>query len=84
MLCEMRLRRTRIWRRARRLGQRYSSCSGAIVAMIDRDDSHHHRLRAAFEAGPDEWVLPWAILPEVDYIYTPDLLVPQGLHGIHA
>jgi len=41
-----------------------------MVALIDRDDSHHDRLRSAFEAGPDEWVLPWAILPEVDYIVS--------------
>ncbi len=44
--------------------------TGAIVALIDSDDRHHEPLRRAFEAEPDEWVLPWAILPEVDYIVT--------------
>ena len=42
--------------------------TSAIVALIDRDDRHHTVLREAFEAQPHEWVLPWAILPEVDYI----------------
>jgi len=42
--------------------------TGAVVALIDVDDRHHPVLRAAFEADPGEWVLPWAILPEVDHI----------------
>jgi predicted nucleic acid-binding protein len=42
--------------------------TGAVVALIDRDDQHHESLREAFESQPDQWVLPWAILPEVDYI----------------
>lgn len=42
--------------------------TGAIVALIDADDRHHERLRTAFEAAPDRWILPWAILPEVDYL----------------
>jgi hypothetical protein len=42
--------------------------TGAIVALVDSDDSHHEALRRSFEAQPDQWVLPWAILPEVDYI----------------
>lgn len=42
--------------------------TGAVVALIDRDDRHHEALRRAFEADPDAWVLPWAILPEVDHI----------------
>lgn len=42
--------------------------TSAIVALLDRDDRHHESLRSAFEAHADEWILPWAILPEVDYI----------------
>lgn len=44
--------------------------TGAIVALVDRADRHHRALRGAFEAAPDEWQLPWAILPEVDYLLT--------------
>jgi hypothetical protein len=39
--------------------------TSAIVALIDRDDRHHAALGDAFRAA---WVLPWAILPEVDHI----------------
>jgi predicted nucleic acid-binding protein len=42
--------------------------TGAILALIDADDKHHPTLRAAFEEDPDAWVLPWAVLPEVDYL----------------
>jgi predicted nucleic acid-binding protein len=42
--------------------------TGAIVALIDRKDQHHRTVRALFEAAPDQWLLPWAILPEVDYL----------------
>jgi hypothetical protein len=44
--------------------------TGAIIALIDADDRHHGRLRTLFEADPDAWVLPWAILPEVDYLIS--------------
>lgn len=42
--------------------------TGAVVALIDADDRHHAILRAAFDARPDSWILPWAVLPEVDHI----------------
>lgn len=42
--------------------------TGAILALIDADDAHHAQLVALYEEDPDAWVLPWAILPEVDYL----------------
>jgi hypothetical protein len=42
--------------------------TGAIVALIDRDDAHHETLLALFKEDPHRWLLPWAILPEVDYL----------------
>jgi uncharacterized protein len=42
--------------------------TGAIVALVDTDDRHHAVLRRLFENEPDSWVLPWAVLPEVDYL----------------
>ena len=42
--------------------------TGAIIALIDADDRHHDAMLALFEKDPTEWVLPWAILPEVDYL----------------
>jgi predicted nucleic acid-binding protein len=42
--------------------------TGAIVALIDADDKHHAVMRELFEENPDAWVLPWAVLPEIDYL----------------
>ncbi len=42
--------------------------TGAIVALIDADDKHHAAMVALFTRDPSAWVLPWAILPEVDYL----------------
>lgn len=42
--------------------------TGAMLALIDADDQHHRALRSVFEEDPDAWILPWAILPEVDYL----------------
>lgn len=42
--------------------------TGAILALLDADDRHHERLGALFRERPSRWLLPWAILPEVDYI----------------
>jgi predicted nucleic acid-binding protein len=39
-----------------------------VIALIDADDDHHRPLRAVYEAAPEAWILPWAILPEVDYL----------------
>ena len=42
--------------------------TGAIVALIDGDDRHHEEMVDLFGEEPGRWVLPWAILPEVDYL----------------
>ena len=42
--------------------------TGAMIALIDRHDAHHHAIAKAYEAHADEWVLPWATLPEIDYL----------------
>ena len=42
--------------------------TGAMVALVDRKDRHHRAVRKAYEAHASHWVLPWAILPEVDYL----------------
>jgi predicted nucleic acid-binding protein len=47
--------------------------TGAILALIDRRDRHHKTLRAEFEREGERWVLPWAILPEVDYLVATEL-----------
>ncbi len=47
--------------------------TGAILALIDRADRHHSAIKAIYEHDPDEWLLPWAILPEVDYLLATEL-----------
>lgn len=42
--------------------------TGAVIALVDADDRHHAALRDLYRRDPDAWVLPWAILPEVDYL----------------
>ena len=42
--------------------------TGAIIALVDADDRHHDDMRAVYDADPAAWVLPWAVLPEVDYL----------------
>ena len=42
--------------------------TGAIVALVDADDRHHASVRTLFDADPRAWVIPWAALPEIDYL----------------
>lgn len=39
-----------------------------MLALIDADDPHHRALRVLFEDNPSRWILPWAVLPEIDYL----------------
>jgi predicted nucleic acid-binding protein len=47
--------------------------TGAILALLDSGDRHHAAVRAIYEDRPDNWLLPWAILPEVDYLVGSEL-----------
>jgi uncharacterized protein len=44
--------------------------TGAIVALVDADDRHHTVIAQLFEDDPGAWILPWSILPEVDYLLS--------------
>ena len=35
---------------------------------MDRGNSQRALLRSALRADPDGWVIPWAVLPELDYM----------------
>lgn len=39
-----------------------------MVALLDRRARDHDAIRDAYERQPAQWTLPWAILPELDYI----------------
>lgn len=42
--------------------------TSAVIALIDADSEQHDAMRAWYEADPGQWILPWSILPEVDYL----------------
>ena len=42
--------------------------SSAVIALLDRGDRHHNALTGSFTREPGLWILPWAVLPEVDYV----------------
>jgi uncharacterized protein len=42
--------------------------TGAILALLDADDRHHEAMVELYDRTGSRWVLPWAILPEVDYL----------------
>ena len=47
--------------------------TGAILALLDSGDRHHGAIREIYEDRPDNWLLPWAILPEIDYLVGSEL-----------
>jgi hypothetical protein len=47
--------------------------TGAVLALLDADDAHHDEIRSLYAADPDAWLLPWAILPEVDYLIAREI-----------
>lgn len=42
--------------------------TSAVVALLNRRDRAHTSVRDALAGSRGEWVIPWAVLPEVDYI----------------
>jgi predicted nucleic acid-binding protein len=47
--------------------------TGAMLALLDASEDHHSAVRDLYDDNPDGWVLPWAILPEVDYLVSAHL-----------
>lgn len=44
--------------------------TGVVLALLDRDDAYHRTVVELYRDTGDEWVIPWAILPEVDYLVS--------------
>jgi hypothetical protein len=42
--------------------------TGAVIALLDKSDRHHPAVRHLYTTTARRWILPWAILPEVDYL----------------
>jgi uncharacterized protein len=47
--------------------------TGALLALMDRDEAHHDAVRGLFEGNGEACVVPWAVLPEVDYLASTHL-----------
>jgi hypothetical protein len=47
--------------------------TGAMVALLDASEAHHPLIQDVYEDNPDAWILPWAILPAVDYLVSTHL-----------
>ena len=47
--------------------------TGAILALIDADDANHERVLGLYEEDPGAWLLPWAVLAEIDYLLLKEL-----------
>jgi predicted nucleic acid-binding protein len=47
--------------------------TGAVLALLDRSDRHHAELRRLYERDRDAWIVPWAVLPEADYLIASEL-----------
>jgi predicted nucleic acid-binding protein len=39
--------------------------TGGILALLNAEDRHHAAVRALYDRQPS-WILPWAVLPEVE------------------
>lgn len=42
--------------------------TGALFALLHANEPRHAEMLALYQDDPDAWLLPWAILPEVDYL----------------
>ena len=42
--------------------------TGAVIALVDGDEALHSRIAELYQYSGSEWLIPWAILPEVDHL----------------
>ena len=47
--------------------------TGALLALLDTSEDNHSVIRELYEENRGAWILPWAILPEVDYLVAAHL-----------
>jgi uncharacterized protein len=47
--------------------------TGGLLALLNGEDRHHRAARDSFEGEADRWIIPWAVLPELDYLATKQL-----------
>ena len=47
--------------------------TSALLALVNSEDDHHARIRELWSMDPRRWVVPWAVLPELDYLMRAQL-----------
>ena len=47
--------------------------TGAMLALLDASEDNHSAIKEIYDDNPAAWILPWAILPEVDYLVAAHL-----------
>lgn len=47
--------------------------TGALLALLDAGEDNHSDVKDLYDEHPHGWILPWAILPEVDYLVAAHL-----------
>ena len=47
--------------------------TGAMLGLLDASEDNHPIINALYRENPDAWILPWAILAEVDYLVAAHL-----------
>jgi uncharacterized protein len=44
--------------------------TSGLIALLNAEDRHHEVARRSFEESGHHWIVPWAVLPELDYLVT--------------
>lgn len=44
--------------------------TGGLLALLNSEDRHHAIARRLFDEDGARWIIPWAVLPELDYLVT--------------
>ena len=57
--------------------------TSAILALMDVGNPHHVPLRSAFRADREDWIIPAAVLPELDYL-SANRLGPAAAAAVRA
>jgi predicted nucleic acid-binding protein len=47
--------------------------TGAMLALLDASEDNHGVIRNLYEEHADGWIVPWAVLPEIDYLVATHL-----------
>jgi len=47
--------------------------TGAMLALLDASEDNHGAIKDLYEQHAHGWIVPWAVIPEVDYLVAAHL-----------